>query len=135
MAARVAADLATRSGGDYRYVWITMGANDFGAVLTDETAWKANMGGTLDAIHAAMPNALIYVAHPWCRGYDSQSASISAWVDTLVAARSPWAIAGPDESTYLKDGDNGTALTSDGCHPNSGGYAAGAAAWQSAMGR
>lgn len=112
---------------------VNLGTNDIGSLdLPAQATWEANIGYTLDAVHAAYPGALVYVTKPCRFGYDAKCATVAGWVDNVVAARSPWAAVGDDESGWLIP--NNAAYTYDGLHYNAAGNAAKASAAQTVMG-
>lgn len=99
----------------YSDIIINLGANDAGGVLVQST-WQANLSYILDALHAKWPDARVYVVGAWRRGFDVNCATLKIWTANVLAARSSWAYAGPDESVFIKAADDGAACTSDGIH-------------------
>ena len=130
-AAAVDAELAATNGTP-DYILYNLGANDASVLV--EATWKANTAYILDAMHTKWPNAQIYMARPWRRGYASNCNTIATWQDSVMSTRS-WVHVGPDERVFLENGDDGARYTSDGVHPRAQeGYIVTARAWQSALG-
>lgn len=124
------ADLAAAVGTP-NFVCLNIGVND----ITTNAAFYANYAYMLDKIHAKWPNAHIGCMRPW-----STQAAMSVWngmadaIGVVVAARSPWAVLGPDERVFLENGDNGATYTVDGIHPNHAGHVLTATQWKSVFG-
>jgi len=136
LVARVASDLATRpamDGMSYQNVLITIGANDV-ISLPAQATWKADTATLLDALHAKWPNAKVYVAQAWRRGYAASCNSLATWLGNVLSTRGGWAFVGPDERVYLENGDDGATYTDDGVHPNNAGYILAAAQWKAILG-
>ncbi len=116
------------------FILVNIGINDAG--ITSQANYELWLGGALDTAHAKWPSAKLLVMRVWGQGHDAQCNAIDdVWIPDVLATRSPWATAGPDERVVLKDGDNGASRTiPPGIHPNTFGYALTAAAWQASMG-
>lgn len=89
------------------FVLINIGAHDLIFGLPDAATWISEYESDLDAMHAAWPNAQIYLMRPWQQGSDADAATMHGWIDTVIAARSTFTHAGPDEAVWLKSTDNG----------------------------
>lgn len=114
-------------------VLINLGTNDLPA-LPPEATWEADFLYIIDAVRVKWPTATVRLMRPWARGHDSATATIHSWVDTVQAARAAFVVVGPDEAVWLKGGDNGATMTTDGAHYSVAGNAECAAQWQTAMG-
>lgn len=124
------------------YILINLGVNDVNGdtqdVLRDGTgdAWKADMDYVLDALHAAYPDALIYMMRVWKRGDATVQSKLDFIDDVMlpafVAAR-PYCHLGPDERVFLEGGDDGVTYTTDGIHPNEAGYTLTAQQWAAVL--
>lgn len=110
---------------------VNLGVNDFGHVTGAQ--WIADMETVLDAMHAAWPEADIYLMRPWKRGYDATANLFAGYIDTIIAAK-PYASYGPDERVWLKGSDDGATNTYDGIHYSAAGEAACVAAWKHGLG-
>lgn len=109
-----------------RYVLINIGAHDmiFSSPATGtpaEATWIAQYQSALDAMNAAWPDALIYLHKPWVRDQDADADALAGWIDTVVASRSSFVFAGPDERVWMKGSDNGVTM-SDGTHYTKAGH-------------
>jgi len=137
MKALVDADLAAMTAPSLvwlRHILVNIGANDIGGAMPTEAGFKADLGYILDAFHIKWPNATVYVASPWERGATANANTLAGWIAAVVAARSSWAFAGPDERTWLENGDDGATYTIDGIHYSSAGNTAAQQQWMTAMG-
>jgi len=135
-ATNIAASLAATTVGTecVAEVLIDLGVNDVTLGAT-EAQLKADAATVMDALHAKWPRARIGVAHPWKRGSTAALATLSGWLDAVMAdGRSTWTFAGPDEAVWLEGGDDGATMTSDGVHYSAAGQAENAAQWKTAMG-
>jgi lysophospholipase L1-like esterase len=130
----LAAYLAGISSTTPLFWLVNAGVND----LTDGTSqasFEADFAGILDKLHSKHASAVVLVAIPWRRGYNSQADTTAGWISNVLSTRSAWASVGLDERVTLKAGDDGATYTaSDGIHPNAAGYIATAQAWAAAMG-
>lgn len=126
---------AVTTNSPMRYILMNWGVNEmsnWGAVV--EATWKANYLSIIDAAHARFPVATIWLMRPWARNNEAHAATLKGWIDDIIAARSEYVFAGPDESVWLKGGDDGATNSTDGVHYSTAGQAACAAAYQSTMG-
>jgi lysophospholipase L1-like esterase len=130
--AAVDAELATKDGTP-DYILYNLGANDVTA-LPAQATWETNTAYILDAMHTKWPNAHIYLMRVWVRGEAADCNTLATWQDNVLATRSAWAHAGPDERIFLENGDNGVTYTTDGIHPNHAGYVLTAAQWKAVIG-
>lgn len=131
--ARIDAVLAARNRPTYKWALLTLGANDVLA-LPGEAAWNSDLGYTLDAIHAWMPNGKVGIAIPWRRGYGAECDILAERIRSVMVTR-PWVFEGPDERVYLENGDDGATYTYDGIHGTPSGYALAADLWWDSMQR
>lgn len=122
----------TRSAGTRR-VLFNFGAGEALAMPT-EAQFESDYEYLIDAVHTKWPGAKVYLMTPWRADASANCDTLAAWIAVVVAARSSFVFAGPDERIFLKGSDNGATYMSDGIHPNTAGYALTAAQWQSAMG-
>lgn len=130
--AAVDAELAAKDGTP-DYILYNLGANDVTAMPVQAT-WETNTAYILDAMHAKWPLAHIYLMRVWVQGQATNCNTLATWQDNVLASRSAWAHAGPDERIFLENGDNGATYTADGIHPNHAGYVLTAAQWKTALG-
>lgn len=115
-------------------VLVNIGVNDQ-AQDTTQAVFEAGLASALDTVHAAFPSAVCYVAYPWSIGQgDAKANAMAGWIDTVLAARGPWALPGHDERVWLKGADNGATMTTDGVHYSVAGNAECAAQWQTVLG-
>lgn len=117
------------------YICYNLGVNDFTSSanpggLPVEATFKANLAYCLDRMHAVYPNAKVGVARVWKQYYDAVCDVLDGWIETVVDARSPWCVRGPDERLILP----AVGMTGDGIHPTAAGYAAMATAWRAVFG-
>lgn len=104
------------------WVLINIGAN----------GWvEADVQYTLDAIHAAWPNAQARLTGVWKNTGIQVSA---AQIASACTGRTAWCAMGADEFVYLKGSDNGASETYDGQHYSAFGARQAAAAWRTALG-
>jgi lysophospholipase L1-like esterase len=108
-------------------ILINLGANDADDALVEAT-FKADFAYILDALHAAYPNAIIYVTKVWRQGFDAECLMIWEWMLDVMSTRA-YCVAGIDEVIALKGSDNGATNTEDGIHPNDAGVEASVALW------
>jgi lysophospholipase L1-like esterase len=122
-------------GGVPSYILLNLGVNDAGTTLPPEATWEANYEYILDALHTKWPYARLYLMYPGCAG-DSVSNlnTLHTWINVILAARSTFAFAGPDEQVWLANGDNYTTYTIDGTHYNAAGEALAATEWKTVLG-
>ena len=116
-----------------RWCTINIGANDV-ASLPAAATWKASLTSIIDAVRAKWPNALVYVAKPWRRSYGAECTTLAGWITTVIGTYSSGVYAGPDENTWLENGDDGATYTSDGIHYSAAGETECAAEWQTILG-
>lgn len=109
------------------------GANDVGS-LPAEATWKANYLTIIDAIRTKWTSAKVYLSRPWRRGYATQCDSLATWIDDIVAARPGIAFVGDDERVWMKDGDDGATMSTDGVHYSAAGQTAKAAQMLTVLG-
>jgi len=114
------------------YIFVNLGANDV-LSLPSQATIEANIAHVLDAYHAKFPSAALYVDYPWRSGADAACDTLAGYIDNVRGSRA-WALAGLDERTTLKGGDNGATYYADGVHPNAAGHAYWAALLKSALG-
>ena len=121
-------------------VLLNFGVNALANVAGFETPegrapWRSQWVAMFDAIHSRFVNARIWVMRPWSAlGADASYDVMAADIATAVADRSSYTFVGPDERVWLKGGDDGATMTSDGTHYNSTGSAECASQWATAMG-
>lgn len=114
------------------YILVNLGVNDYDTQV--EATWKANYTSILDKLNAKWPSARIYCMKTWRQGYDTQANTQAGWLDAVIATRSSFAFAGPDERDWLKGGDNGATMTTDGIHYSAAGQAEALLQWKAAIG-
>lgn len=96
----------------YVAVLISLGVNDG---FPAEATWKANYQTILDAVHAKLPSALVYLTRPWRTTGGTHWDDLATWIGDLVALNA-FARVGDDERVWLEGGDAGATNTSDGVH-------------------
>lgn len=96
-------------------VLMNWGVNDLDGPLTQST-WESQYSQIVEWAHAVYPNAKIYLAYPWRRGYDSECTVLHQWIDSVIASHSAYTFAGVDEAIVIKGNDDGAAATTDGVH-------------------
>jgi lysophospholipase L1-like esterase len=137
MKATVDADLAQMSGPSVvwmRHILINLGSNDFGAMPL-QAQYEADLTYILDALHAKWPTATLYVARAWNRTAGMAAANtLAGWTANVVTARASFTSLGPDERTWLENGDDGATYTYDGTHYSAAGNTAAATQWMTVMG-
>lgn len=111
---------------------INIGVNDTSSMPT-ESSWKGYVTASIEALRSRCPNINFYISHIWRRGYATQSATINSWIDDIIASYE-YVFAGPDESVWLENGDDGITYTSDGIHYNAAGNLKAAEKWLIALG-
>ena len=119
------------AAGAYQIALLNWGAND---TATSETNFKNSLTSVIDQVHTKAPAAKIYIMYPWRRGYDAQCASMHTWIDAVIATRSAYAYAGPDEAVWMKGADDGATMTSDGTHYSAAGEAEAVVQWLTVLG-
>lgn len=97
------------------YVLYNLGINDISGDLPDETTWKANVQYIWDAIFTKYPATVMRVMRVWSVTRAVNAVTLNGWMDDLIALNER-AYAGPDESVWLENGDNGARMTLDGIH-------------------
>lgn len=108
------------------HAFYNLGANDFPGIqagtITSGT-WQSQTGAILDAIHAKWPSLSIHVWRPWRRTYNTESDTLSGWLDTVLSTRGTFASVGTnmDERVLIKSSDDGATYTYDGIHYNASG--------------
>ena len=104
-------------------IWLAIGTNDYGLNKWGAASFGAAYGQILDALHAAIPSAVIYAQTPLLRTVESANGSGS----TLQNYRDQIASAVSTRTAYatLVDGTAimTTAGLSDGVHPTTAGHA------------
>lgn len=134
MRATVDSDLAA-DPRIYENVLINLGANELTTMPTEAT-YKANLAYIIDAMHAKWPHARVYMMRvPW-RGneFEDEGETLRAWIDSVFAARSAWAFAGPDESVFIENGDNGATYMPNTPHANTAGNQLTGLKWAQTLG-
>lgn len=92
------------------YFLINIGAHDLIYGLPDEATWKANFTAALDAINTAHPDAKVYLMKSWQQGDDAEANTMAGWLDAVIASRSTFTFAGPDERVWMKGSDDGATM-------------------------
>ena len=132
------ADLAARPVGQTpAYILMNIGCNDTYPGTFDpanEAATKAALLYIIDAYHTKYPSAKIYVSRVWRRVGEANAPTVNSWINYCIGQRSGIAYAGPDESVWLENGDDGTTYTDDGTHYNALGKVKAAQMWRAALG-
>lgn len=118
--------------GEPGIVCINIGANDAGA-LPAEATWKANLVGCISGLRSRWPEIQIYVARIWMRSQPANCATINGWINDIIALYD-YVFAGPDESVWLENGDDGATYTSDGTHYSAAGQVEAVLQWMTALG-
>lgn len=113
------------------YVLINMGVNDAN-VGTAEGPFKSDYAYVLNALNAKWPNAKIYVARFWMRGFTAACTTYWNYIQSVVATHSHCYL-GPSEATTIENGDDGVTYTVDGLHYNSAGIKVWATAWEAVL--
>jgi lysophospholipase L1-like esterase len=111
---------------------INIGANDVSAL--DETQYKLNYQYIIDALVSKWPDAEIFLAKSWRRGYTSECNTLAGWIDALIAANPTTCFLGHDERVWLEGGNDGTTMTTDGIHYSAAGQAECANQWKTILG-
>lgn len=114
------------------YILVNLGVNDFDTQV--EGTWKSDYTDILDALHAKWADARIYCMKTWRQGYDTQADTQAGWLDAVIATRSSFTFAGPDERVWLKGGDDGATMTTDGIHYSTAGQAEALLQWKASIG-
>jgi len=118
--ARIDAELAYRNYAP-SHIFINLGINDMGDVLTSESVFNEKYGNIMDACITKYPSVQIICTLPWRQGKDVMADTVATRITTLVAARSSNAIVGDDERVWKKGADDGTTMTTDGIHLSTAG--------------
>jgi hypothetical protein len=114
-------------------VCINIGIND-ATSLPAEATWKGHLTAIINDFRAAAAGVQIYISRIWFRTNPTNCATINGWINDVIALNSAFCHAGPDESIWLENGDNGVTYTSDGTHYNAAGETAAVAQWLTALG-
>lgn len=132
------ADLATMDGpptANVQQIFVDATVNGMliggGGVVPQ---WQTDLAYIVDALHTKYPNATVYIDKPCQRGVGGDCNTLAGYIDTIIAARSPWALAGLDERTWLENGDDYATYTADGVHYNAAGHARKAALLKALIG-
>lgn len=112
---------------------VNYGTNDL-AALPSQAAFETSLADILDTLNAKWPQGYVFVAKPWRRGYTANANTLAGWIDNVLATRGAFAFAGPDERTWLENGDDGVTYTSDGIHYNATGNYVNAQQWMAVSG-
>jgi hypothetical protein len=118
------ATLSGITGDEETVVFIDLGVNEMGSLPTEST-WRGNYQYIIDAVHTKWPLALIYITKPWKLNFDSDSAILDGWIDTLVSANIGVCFVADDEAGWFKN--NYLTYSADGIHWNGTGVIAKAA--------
>lgn len=113
-------------------VLINIGTHDLNFGLPNMATWQTQYIAALDAMHAAWPNARIYITTPWLTGKDADADTMATSVAAVIAARSTFVAALDDERAWLKP--NVATYTDDGIHYNVAGQRAAEAVKRTALG-
>ena len=122
--------------GVVTHVLMNWGVNDMGGSLVEAT-WIGQYDQITSYLHTRFPNATLVISYPWRQGFDSQSATMHGWIDTVIAncaGVGATCIAGVDEVVTIKGSDNGATATRDGVHYSAAGFSLYAAAMKAALG-
>lgn len=130
MAYAVDIDMVSLRGLRVTKVLFNLGVNGAGAETREQ--WESGFASVLAAFRVIYPNVQFHLMKPWARATDmtDMHASIAA----MIALYAPSVVAGPDETVFLENGDDGATYTDDGVHPNASGKALTAAKWMEALG-
>lgn len=113
------------------------GVNDMGGGGLIDATWISQYGQIIDYLHTRFPNATLVISYPWRQGFDSQSATMHGWIDTVIAncaGIGATCIPGVDEMVTIKGSDNGATATRDGVHYSAAGFSLYAAAMKAILG-
>lgn len=111
---------------------INIGAND--VLISDLSQWKTNYQYVISALVAKWPDAEIFLAKPWRRGYGARCDMVATWIDELIAANPSSCFVGHDERSWLEGGDDGATMTTDGLHYSVAGQTECANQWKTILG-
>jgi hypothetical protein len=118
---------------------IDLGVNNFAipGVVPSHDGFVAAYLTILDKIKAAYPFAQAYLSFPWRStqlpnwpDMNTACATLRSYIQDVIAARSDWVHAGPDQNVWLANGDNGATRTTDGVHFSSDGQAESVRQWK-----
>lgn len=110
------------SAEDVRAVLINVGINEMSFAPAERgpappfrrDAWAARYLAALDRIHAAYPDATVYITLPWKRGYDGWCAQLGEWVEQDVVPARSYLTLGDDEREWFRR--NWREYSADGVH-------------------
>ncbi|HOV58978.1 MAG TPA: SGNH/GDSL hydrolase family protein [Rhodanobacteraceae bacterium] len=111
-----------------KIVWMAIGTNDYGLSAWSAADFGAAYAATLDALHAALPSAIIYCQTPIVRttetanGFGNTLGDYRTQISNAVSTRTSYATL-VDGTAILTTGD-----LADGVHPTTAGHAIYAAA-------
>ena len=111
---------------------INIGVNNMTSIPPEGT-FKSYLNSSIETLHTRCPNASIYLSRVWRRGYASQVITMNGWLNDIIALYD-YVYAGPDESVWLENGDDGVTYTSDGIHYNAAGNLKASEEWLVALG-
>lgn len=110
-------------------IWIQLGTNDYGFLARASASFAVEYARLVDAIHAAVPAAILYLQSPFQRISPSTEAANSAGstlpnfrtaISTVASARAGW-------TTYIEGGGGAIVsdanMYSDGIHMVDAGFA------------
>lgn len=109
-------------------IWMAIGTNDYGLSAWSAADFGAAYAATLDALHAALPSAVIYCQTPLVRttetanGFGNTLGDYRTQISNAVSTRTAYATL-VDGTAILTTGD-----LADGVHPTTAGHAIYAAA-------
>jgi hypothetical protein len=119
--------------GTVTRIAINLGVNEIITTLPAEATWKADYTSIIDSLRAKWPTAEIWLAKPWAQGEGANSDTIAGWIDDIVGGYVSGVAVGPDERTWLENGDDGATYTTDGVHYSSAAQPVCAAEWLAVM--
>jgi hypothetical protein len=96
---------------------INIGSCDF-PISTSEADFKTNYLAIIDALVTKYTSPKCYLSKPWRRTYDAEATAMAGWIDDIIAARPGVAFVGDNENVWMKGGDDGATMTTDGIHNN-----------------
>jgi hypothetical protein len=135
MASEIDADIAAivaKGGSDPAWAQVNLGTNN--VYPLDEASYKAAMGYIIEALHTQWPDIKIFVPLIWRRDVPAACDTVDGWIGDIVSTYSAYAYVGHDERVWLKGGDNGATMTSDGIHYSLAGDAEAASQWDTVLG-
>jgi PKD repeat protein len=121
------------ASGNPSIACINIGVNNAALALPPEADWKADLVGIVDAFRGKWPTIDVYISKIWDRRDPVDCATLNTWIDDVIATQA-YIHAGPDESVWLENGDDGITYTSDGTHYNAAGQVEAANQWKAALG-